>query len=453
MEPSREHLYKVNGRQYFNLFPGYMHQTPKPLTHKKEIDAIWNHVFEVLCSKNDLVFDYLKKWICNVVSGNKMRTCVYLMGGQGLGKSIIIEFIERCVLGKKIVFTTSDIGCVVGNFNGQLLGKVLLVLEEPPTESQSQWNSFSNALKHLITGETLEIKEKHKTNFTVTNHVSAIISSNHPVVKIENDDRRYLMADVSHHRVGDSKYFDELASYTTNKAVGEAFFWYCKEFVKNNPNFQEKVIPITEQKKDTIADNLHSVYTFIKDKYVLKNLGIDDKYSHVYDNYVKYCFENNVKKTTSRIVMSTLLARAGIKVTQGTGNVSFIKISKKDLLEIYKNKNWIHKTDDFNAYTEIDSDDELESIVDITENDFYDSDDDEIIETPVKKTKPIEDDDDVLELPDKNPLSLRNIMGDDFDEINKETQSGGALRLEDKPMSTASRMLAVMRKSKKVKTI
>lgn len=224
---SEPKIYEVQGKQYVNTFAGYLYTAQKEVSinTQKKIDFIWKHIYNVWCSQNEELYVYVKNWICNVIHGKKMKSLLYLKSGQGTGKSIITEYLQDKILGRSIVYATSDPNCLLGSFNGQLAGKVLLILEEMPSSSSGQWSSLSNALKHLVTGKTLEIKPKYMANYEVNNCISVMINSNNNAIKIEADDRRILPLDISHEKVGDVAYFNELSEYTEDDEVAEGFFW------------------------------------------------------------------------------------------------------------------------------------------------------------------------------------------------------------------------------------
>ena len=139
-----------------------------------------------------------------------MYSILYLKSGQGWGKGIITDFIQRYVLGPQLVYKTSDPQTILGSFNGQLLGKLLLLLEEMPTE-RSDWNSLYRVLKDKITSNTIEIHEKYKTSQQYKNFMNTIVLTNENVLRVENDDRRTVFLDVSPARKGDLQYFKNLA--------------------------------------------------------------------------------------------------------------------------------------------------------------------------------------------------------------------------------------------------
>ena len=163
---ARPRLYKRQGQIYLNIFPGFLHQL-LPLanfsanTHRA-VKFIFTHIRDIWCSGDWNLTEYIIKWLAGVATGRKMYSILYLKSGQGWGKGIITDFIQRYVLGTQLVYKTSDPQTILGSFNGQLLGKVLLLLEEMPTE-KSQWNSLYRALKDKVTSDTIEIHEKYKT--------------------------------------------------------------------------------------------------------------------------------------------------------------------------------------------------------------------------------------------------------------------------------------------------
>jgi hypothetical protein len=42
--------------------------------------------------------------------------------------------------------------------------------------------------------------------------------------------------------------------------------------------FNEHIKPTIIAKKDLILENLHNIFEFIKEKYILKNIGINEKF-------------------------------------------------------------------------------------------------------------------------------------------------------------------------------
>ena len=349
IEPNKPRTFTKNGELFLNTFSGYKHLQHKKYKEysskiKEKVKFIWKHIYEVWCSKNKQLFKYVKSWLANMISGRKMETCLYLKSGQGTGKTIITDFIQREVLGNEITYSTNDIKCILGNFNEQLKGKVLLILEELPAISSGQWSSLSNALKHIITGKTFEIHEKYKPSYTCTNCISVIINTNNNAIKIETDDRRVVVLDLSNDRVGDREYFNKLAEYTTSNVVGKAFYSHCKKIAKKSI-FNESILPLTESKKDLIVDSLPSLFGFIKDTYVAGRDGINKSFKTFYEEYESYCASHGLRKD-SKIIVSKKLKTYKIPLEISGANNLYINIDGNSLLHLYQTNNWIHEVDE-----------------------------------------------------------------------------------------------------------
>jgi Family of unknown function (DUF5906) len=333
---------------FVNHFSGYLHsKRPEKMSEfaSKGVSKVWKHIQEVWCSSNDDLFAYVQKWIACMVSGRKMESCLYLKSGQGTGKSIVTEFIEAYVLGRNLVHITKDTKCIDGGFNGELYGKTLLVLEELPTDSAREWRNISNSLKNYVTGSTIEIEFKGKDKFTLKNILSIIIMSNNNALRIDTDDRRIVMLDISNKYKGNEKYFSGLLQYTLDKSVGEAFYWDCVDRLKGLTSFNEGIIPFTQNKKDLIVDNLHSLYDFLKLAFIKKNRGLYLPFSEFYDKYSSYC-EDKKLKVESKISVSKLLSNINITVSIMGNNQKHLIVDKKVLKETFMSRNWIHDLDD-----------------------------------------------------------------------------------------------------------
>ncbi|PKY35120.1 hypothetical protein RhiirB3_476119 [Rhizophagus irregularis] len=197
---------------------------------KELSEARKEHGMDIWCSGDWNLTEYIIKWLA------------------GLGKSIIItDFIQRSVLGTQLVYKTSDPQTILGSFNGQLQGKVLLLFEEMPTE-KSQWNNLYRLLKDKVTGDIMEIHEKYKTPTHYKNFISTIVLTNENALRVENDDRRTVFLDVSPSRKGDLNYFKKLGNAMKYPGTSEAFYVYLRAIADAYPNFNENPPPITASK-------------------------------------------------------------------------------------------------------------------------------------------------------------------------------------------------------------
>ena len=346
IDAHKKKIYIKDKQQYINIFEGYRFTEKKKYSSfdketKKKVEAIWNHIFIVWASRKEAQYNYIKQWICNVFCGIKMKTCIYLKGNQGTGKSIVTEFIQS-VLGMNAVHITSDPDVILGKFNSQIASKILLVLEEMPCSTATSWMSLSNSLKNIVTGKTINIKTKHKDEYETENIVSVIVISNNNALKLDVDDRRNLVGDISKEMVGNDDYFDELIKIVDDEKVQEAFYWYCKEH--GDPNFQEKLIPRTEAKKEMIIENLHPVAKYLK-YFLTQRISIEEPFPEFYDGFKRYCSENKINQTLSNQKVGRFIEDLGFEIKNESKNRRIVRIHYKDLLRVFSEKDWIGEFD------------------------------------------------------------------------------------------------------------
>jgi pyruvate-formate lyase-activating enzyme len=96
--------------------------------------------------------------------------------------------------------------------------------------------------------------------------------------------------------------------------------------------------------------NLHSLFEYIKDGYIKTQTDIDLKFSDFYDNYTEY-LKIAKMEPISKIAVSKLIKNNKITIVDGNSNVRYIKITAKELYDIYNAKHWIHDVDDIPNYS------------------------------------------------------------------------------------------------------
>ncbi|EFA77424.1 hypothetical protein PPL_12640 [Heterostelium album PN500] len=361
MNPNKPLYYTQNGANMFNLFAGYkwtdrnsfnvkMNEPEYAARMKLSIGVILNHIRKVWCSDNQDQFDFVKYWITSVIAGRRPKLAIYLQSGQGTGKSIIIDFIRDHVLGESIVFQSQDPSIVQpGSFNGPLAGKILISLEDLPTSSAGEWNKTSNSIKHLITGSNIVINDKFKTQVTIDNHLSFIITSNTSAIKIEDDDRRYAILDVSNIFKNNKDYFEWLAANHLTSAVGEAFYWWCVDNVDLVKQFNR--VPDTQTKTDIKSDHLRPPLQFIKENFVLQKNALEMTLKEFYDRLTEYCTNKKIscptKPQTKKIlgeygIETKEMCRGGV-----SGKNNWFVYTHDQLLQIYKVNNMISRFDTY----------------------------------------------------------------------------------------------------------
>ncbi len=266
------------GQQYINLSKGFLHKNRKKYESfskkiKENVQKVINHIKNVWNSGNNEASEYCLSWLAHSLTGHKMKTALFLKSGEGTGKSVIVDFIIKHVIGNDLGLSTSRPQQIM-KFNAQLLGKIMLCLEELPASSKSEWFSISDFLKDLITGSNVDIERKYQDCIQTRNNISLmILTNNDNTIKFGNTARRYFFADISHDKTGDDEYFNDLVEALTRE-TGEAFHMWLWERYETNKDFEEERIPMTESKLEMKNRNLSPILKYVKSEYVAQRKGL-----------------------------------------------------------------------------------------------------------------------------------------------------------------------------------
>jgi gas vesicle protein len=371
---------KITKQNYINLSNGFLHKHYKPFDSysikvKNGVHYILKHIKNTWNSGNEEAYTYCINWLSLALTGHKMPTALFLQSGEGTGKSIIVLFLINKVIGEALGLSTSRCSQLL-RFNSQILGKILLCLEELPSSSKTEWHSVSDYLKDLITGNKVDIERKFQDAVQVINLISLIIiTNNESTIKFGKDIRRYMMCDISHDYVGNTKHFNDLSRYCEDDLVGEAFYMYLIENANNVKNsFKPEQIPLTSNKLAMKEMNSTKFIKFVKDVYLKRKVGIQkQKLSNLKNLYIQHTGTDITTQQFRKIMESDIPI---IKLTYDTKNGHKIEDTTYDvLLNFFKQKGfWNPKYDEFEVLNK--------DNIDTQDNDTY-----EDLKEKIKKLK------------------------------------------------------------------
>lgn len=340
-------VYQLNRPLFFddkiNLCPSL--PTYKPfkdfdISIKNKVQKYLDYMKEILSSSDENVYKYLLKWNANMCKGNKNDSAIVLKTtSKGVGKSTHPTMMRKYVLGEKLSLETGS-EPLKSKFNNILGGKLFVYFEELETFSTSEWVAVSCVLKRQITSDVIQLQKKGQDAFDAENINNYMLLSNHDV---DDDGRRFFVADIATHKKGDSKYWDDLYKSCFNKEVGYAL--YCFFCEVNTDGFKPQDFPMTKNKLNSITKRLDSVYWFLKEKYILQNLSVDEKLSEFFLLYQEFCTINN-KKACSKTDFISKLSEIQINFYKSNGFNKY-KISLEHLKSIANKNNWINESDEF----------------------------------------------------------------------------------------------------------
>lgn len=371
-DPRMARFYKSpkTEQSYINLSKGFLHKNIKPFdSYSKEIKSnvqtIINHITNVWNSKNEKNAEFCLNFLAHALTGHKLNVALFLKSGEGTGKSIIVEFIINHVIGDALGLSTSRVNQLL-KFNSQIMGKILLCLEELPTSSKSEWHNVSDYLKDLITSDKVDIEKKFAECYQTVNLISLIIiTNNENTIKFGKDARRYMMCDISHDMVGNTDYFQKLVK-ACNRETGEAFFMYLLERYEATKHYDMSLTPLTDAKKEMKNRNLTPILEYVKNNYIVPEIGLRNpniKHEMIKLNDLKDSINSkyNLKLSTAAFNISL---KSEIPETEviiyGASKSMYIKpLSHEVLLKFYTKKGfWDNTNDRFEREIKLEKDEE-----------------------------------------------------------------------------------------------
>ena len=201
----------------YNLFKGL------PITQEHaensdldtDIEPLKNHIFNIWCKKNKIVFDYTVKLLAFYLQNKHIKSGVALVisGDKGTGKSCIIEkFLEIFGDYGKII---SKLESILGNFNSVLKDVLMVYVNEATFTGNKE---ETNKLRNLITSPEVLVNEKYMPQYTMKNYTNFIIDGNsESLVSNHGQERRYLILETDNEwrgveTIDKKKYFDPIVN-------------------------------------------------------------------------------------------------------------------------------------------------------------------------------------------------------------------------------------------------
>lgn len=209
-------------KDIFNTFTGF---TAKPIDEPdmELIRPILNHI--KICWVKGVEKDYtwILDWLASLIQDPRRHLpCVVLVGPQGAGKTMPVEFVLKRVFGHHCTATANNLDDVVTRFNNILANKFLVYIAETEgttTRDGSLWTKM-NTLKSFITDDRILLEQKNVAKYQASNHLHWIMSTNSlESLRLESGDRRFQIFEVSDEFLGNTQYFNDLAATLTNEAA------------------------------------------------------------------------------------------------------------------------------------------------------------------------------------------------------------------------------------------
>jgi Family of unknown function (DUF5906)/Primase C terminal 2 (PriCT-2) len=170
---------------------------------------IYDHILDVVANGNKAKADFILDFCAHMIqrSWEKPGVALVLRGRKGTGKTLLTRILAR-IVGTRNTLITASGKKLFQQFNWHVADKLLIGAEEAFFAGNNEQN---DQLKHLITGDEIEVEQKFGQRISMKSMHRMIMTSNHDqVVAASDDERRFFVCDVSDKRRGDDDYFSAL---------------------------------------------------------------------------------------------------------------------------------------------------------------------------------------------------------------------------------------------------
>lgn len=306
---------------------------------EKCLKIVYDHIYEVLCSCSDVLFEYVLNFICASFFGRKLRKALLLQSNERTGKGQILNGLLNTILGERM-YKTNSVETIM-KYSKPFEGCCLLNFDELP--HSENFKGLQDSLKALITEPTFSCRDMYSSGYTQLNTFNIIISSNNDCIGLsQTNNARYVVLDISEHRVGDIQYFNKLTHALNSDNVKRAFYEDMKIRLTKLDEWNEDVIPETSTRNSKLIDALPTLYKYIKEQFILRDVDLNAKTDQFLEEYRMVS-----KDRTTNNKLGRYLSSLGIKPIKMSKNAGYkYKMTAKELYKIFDERKWIDDTID-----------------------------------------------------------------------------------------------------------
>jgi hypothetical protein len=237
--------------EQFNTWAGFKARKVETVDMNK-INPLLDFIKEIYANNDEILFNFIMTWMSFMVCCPEVAAGVtlVLIGPQGIGKNTIFDFISEYVIGDYLVVSNFGMKPFTNNFNSDLAGKRLIVVNEMAS-TKEEFRSGFDILKGLITERRITIEVKNGARYMIDNISCWVLMTNHrDSVIAEVGDRRNTFLEINPKYAGNIDFFDSFKKQVFNQETGNHFFTYLLSLCAQKKDILK--VPVTDLKQQVI---------------------------------------------------------------------------------------------------------------------------------------------------------------------------------------------------------
>lgn len=215
-----------------NIWMGYQAKRLESVD-TAEIQPILDHLFNIICNKDEQKMHFLVHWLAHVAQNPKVKTntAPVLTGEEGTGKSILFDWMLKHVIGLDHGIAYDSMERLSSKFNALAEGKTFAIVNE--ASNYGGCIKSNNIIKNIITNPTLTIEKKHINSAQSDDHQNFVILTNEKwPIRVTRRSRRPFVCTPSEELIGNDGYFSKLGAHIGRQEAKDNWltFLLTKEF-------------------------------------------------------------------------------------------------------------------------------------------------------------------------------------------------------------------------------
>lgn len=267
-KPHGPHIKIDIGGEYWNEFMGFaaqLYDTPLDPFELEEIRPMLRLIKYGLCGGNEEWYVWIMSLFKHCAFNPELRAKVYLLliGPPRCGKSMVMDFIAKWVIGEKYALRLPDINRYFTRFNGIIHNKTLACIHELP--AMKDCKRITDLMKTEMKEHNHTIKFKGKEPFSTKNHIQMFLASNSNIRawKLQEGDQHCAVPPVSNVFVGNTEFFEQ-AGKVCSKEGAKKFTTYLQSFPSVDI-IDFTTMPFSQKKREIIECCKQAHNAFIRD--------------------------------------------------------------------------------------------------------------------------------------------------------------------------------------------
>tara|TARA_R110000824_G_scaffold3860_1_gene18492 strand:+ start:3069 stop:5246 length:2178 start_codon:yes stop_codon:yes gene_type:complete len=254
----------------FNIWKGFEYKKTGNCDESK-IKKWLEHIKTIWADDDEDAYNYILSWFARILQApyNKNNICLVLHSVEGVGKTLILDMIGE-IIGQNYYYSTSSLKHILGDFNGDAEGKILVNLNE------TNWGGdkkMVGAFKEFITDSSIVINKKGLQSYTISNYANTIITTNEDwIIAINGQDRRFNLRECKNEKY-DKSYYKEIAQTDIQEIAN---FLYNRDISQ----YDSRVFIKSDLHREQVEMNMNSIELFWGK--VINN-EIDELYNNWFD--------------------------------------------------------------------------------------------------------------------------------------------------------------------------